>query len=67
MCIILLIFGLLELSFSLIFLRYTLLVFINWGNQEEMMFYAVMAIFFNIIRAGFSSFYEELAKEEGFK
>lgn len=64
MIIILLIVGLLEVAFAIECFLYSVMVFISWGNHEEMMFYAIMAIFFGLLESSFSNLFEELVKDQ---
>lgn len=64
MFIILLIVGLLEVAFAIECFLYSVMVFISWGNYEEMMFYAIMAIFFGLLKSSFYNLYEELVKDQ---
>ena len=64
MIIILLIVALLEVAFALGCFLYSVMVFISWGNYEEMMFCAIMAIFLGLLKSSFSNLFEELVKDQ---
>lgn len=64
MIIILFIVAFLEVAFALGRLLYSVMVFISWGNHEEMMLYAILAIFFGLLKLSFYNLFEELVKDQ---